>query len=157
MVHHNVLAIQKKNVGSKLSIFSKRHQILTKLLLTLIFLNPNKNLEKDYKYYVQIQCQLFVSNFEKCDFVVWTPTWLHITEIERDVQFMTNVLGTLQNFYIQNILLEVLNRKIENSAPKVFDGQKDKLYCFCNSPYQMKLGLVVTQKYLNCSGFIYHV
>ena len=62
-----------------------------------------------------------------CDFVVWTPLWLHITEIERDFQLMANVLGTLQNFYIQNILPEVLTRKIENSAPKIFDGQKDKL------------------------------
>ena len=25
---------------------------------------------------------------KKCDFVVWTPMWLHITEIERDVQFI---------------------------------------------------------------------
>ena len=61
--------------------------------------------------------------------------WLHITETERDVQFMTNVSGVLQNFYIQNILPEVLTRNIENSTPKIFDGQRDKLYCFCNSPY----------------------
>ena len=60
---------------------------------------------------------------------------LHIVEIERDVQFMTNVLEMLQSLYIQNFLPEFLTRKIENSAPKIFDAQKDKLYCFCNSPY----------------------
>ena len=70
-----------------------------------------------------------------CNFVVWEPMWLHITEIERDVQFMTNVSGILQNFYIQNILQEVLTRKTENSARKIFHGWKDKLHCFCNSPY----------------------
>ena len=102
---------------------------------TDFFIDANKNLRKDHKYYAQVQCQLFLCNFEKCDFVVWTRVWLHIREIERDVQFMTNVLGTLQNFYIQNILPEVLTRKIENSAPKILDGQKDKLYCFCNSLY----------------------
>ena len=48
---------------------------------------------------------------------------------------MTNVLGTLQNIYIQNILPEVITRKMENTAPKIFDGEKDKLYCFCNSPH----------------------
>ena len=64
-------------------------------------------------------------NFEKCDFVVWTP--MSLTPI-----YDKNLL---QNFYIQNILTEVLTRKIENSAPKIFDEQKDKLYCFCNSPY----------------------
>ena len=66
---------------------------------------------------------------------MWSPMWLHIAEIERDVQFMKNVLEALQTFYIQNILSEFLTRKIENLAPKVFDAQKDKLYCFCNSPY----------------------
>ena len=48
---------------------------------------------------------------------------------------MTNVSGTLQNIYIQNILPEVITRKMKNTAPKIFNGQKDKLYCFCNSPY----------------------
>ena len=33
---------------------------------------------------------------------------LHITEIERDDPFMINVLETLQNFCIQNILPEVV-------------------------------------------------
>ena len=48
---------------------------------------------------------------------------------------MTNILGTLQNVYIQNILPEVLTRKNENSALKIFDGQKDKLHCFFDSLY----------------------
>ena len=83
---------------------------------------------------------------------------LHIKEIERNVQFMTNVLGTLQNFHIHNILPEVLTRKIENSAPKIFDGQKDKLYYFCDSPYSLhETSLAVTQKNVNGSGFICHV
>ena len=62
-----------------------------------------------------------VRNFKKCDFVVSTPMWLQIKQIKRDVQSMKNVLKTLQNFYIQNILPEFLSRKIENSAPKIFD------------------------------------
>ena len=49
-------------------------------------------------------------NFEEYDFVVCTPMLLHITEIEKDVQFMTNVLGTLQSSYIQNILPEILTK-----------------------------------------------
>ena len=102
----------KKIVGSEMSIFLKRN------ILTLIFfIDANKNLKKDHKYYAQVQCLLFLCNFEKCDLVVthqWTPRWLHITEIEKDVQLMTNVLGTLQNFYIKNIFIlsEVLTRKI---------------------------------------------
>ena len=66
---------------------------------TDFFIDANENLKKDHKHYAQVQCQLFVYNFKKCDLIVWTSVWLHITEIERDVQSMTNVLRTLQNFY----------------------------------------------------------
>ena len=59
------------------------------------FILANKSLKSDHKYYAQVQCQLFVCNFEKCDFVVWAPVWFQVTEIERDIQFMTNVLETL--------------------------------------------------------------
>ena len=81
-----------------------------------------------------------------------------LQKLKEIFQFMANVLGTLQNFYIQNILPEVLTRKIENSAPKIFDGQKDKLYCFCNSPYSSdETWIGCTQKNVNGSGFICHV
>ena len=48
---------------------------------------------------------------------------------------MENILGVLENFYIQDLVPEMFTQKIENLAPKIFDGQKYKLYCFCNSPY----------------------
>ena len=56
--------------------------------------------------------------------------WLHITEIERQNQFLTNVLSALQNLYIQNNLPNVLTRKIENLAAQIFNRQKRKLYYF---------------------------
>ena len=37
---------------------------------TDIFIYAKKNVIKDHKYYAQVQYQLFVCNFEKCDFVV---------------------------------------------------------------------------------------
>ena len=40
---------------------------------TNFFINANENLNKYHKYYAQVKCQLSVCNFEKCDFVVWTP------------------------------------------------------------------------------------
>ena len=63
--------------------------------------------------------------------------WLHITEIERQDQFLTNVLRTLQNHYIQNILPKILTRKIENLAAQIFNRQAHKLYC--NSSYSSEL------------------
>ena len=59
---------------------------------------------------------------------MWTPMSLCITEIERNDLFMANVLRTLQNYYVQNIMPEGLTRKIEtSSALKISDGQKEKL------------------------------
>ena len=46
-----------------------------------------------------------------CDIVVWTPMWLHIKEIGRDVQFMTNVLGTLQNFFYSKYFAKSSNKE----------------------------------------------
>lgn len=69
-----------------------------------------------------------MSNFKKWDLAVWTPVSLCITGIERNDLFMANVLRTLQNYYVQNIMPEGLTRKIEtNSALKISYGQKDKL------------------------------
>ena len=64
--------------------------------------------------------------------------WLLTKVIERDVPFMTNVLGTLQNFYIHNILPEVLTKKIENSASKYLMDRKtncnvSRYSIFCDS------------------------
>ena len=53
-----------------------------------IFLDSNKNLKKDHKYYKQVQCLLFVFILKICEFVIWIPMQLHITEIERDDPFM---------------------------------------------------------------------
>ena len=59
---------------------------------------------------------------------MWAPMSLCITEIERNDLFMANVLRTLQNYYVQNIMPEGLTRKIEtSSALKISDGQKEKL------------------------------
>ena len=46
---------------------------------------------------------------------MWTQICLHVIGMEGDVQFMANIFDPLQNFYIQNILLEVLIRKIEKT------------------------------------------
>ena len=63
------------------------------------FLDPNKNLKKDHKYYAQVQCQLFVCKFEKCDFVVWALMWLDIKEIERNDKCLRNITKFLYSEY----------------------------------------------------------
>lgn len=50
--------------------------------------------------YYQIQCQLGVSETEKCFFVVWTPDRLHVEEIQADTSFFE------ENVIIANTLIE---------------------------------------------------
>ena len=35
----------------------------------------------------------------------------------------------------RHVLLELLTRKLENFQLRSFDGNSEKLYCFCSSPY----------------------
>ena len=123
----------------------------------MFFLDLDKSLKRNHKYFYQIQFQLFVCDFQKCDFIVWTPNWLHILEIERGAIFVANKLLVVENFYMKNILPELLTRKLENFEKKKFDGKKEKHYCYCKSILmKMKHGSVVTLRHVNGSGFILH-
>ena len=132
---------------------------MAKLLLTLISLDPIKNLKKDHKYNAQVHCQLFVCNFKKCDFVVWTLVWLHITELVRDVQCMTNILITLQNFYIPEYFARnsCTQGKLKTKLQKhLMDRKTNCTVSAIVDIHQTKLGLALTQKNVNGSVFIFH-
>lgn len=57
-------------------------------------------LDISHAYYYQIQCQLGVSETDKCFFVVWTPDRLHVEEIQADTPFFE------ENVIIANTLIE---------------------------------------------------
>ena len=78
---------------------------------------------------------MFICDCQKCDFIVWTPNWLHILEIEKDDIFIANKLLVVENFCMKNILPELLTRKLENFEKKKFDEEKEKHYCYCKSIY----------------------
>ena len=75
MVYHNAVAIQGKKLLEVKCPFSQREtlNIDEAVTDTDFFTDSKRNLKNDHKYYAKVQCQLFVCNFEKRDFVVWTP------------------------------------------------------------------------------------
>ena len=57
---------------------------------TQFFIDKEKHLKNGHRYYTQIQLQLFVFDMDKCELVVWTPTWLYHTTIHRDITFINS-------------------------------------------------------------------
>ena len=119
----------------EVSLFKKRCAELGRCSYWhVIFFRFGWKFEENHKYFYQIQFQLFVCEFQKCDFIVWTRNWLNILEIERDI-FIANKLLIAENFYMKNILPELLTRTLENFEKKKVDGEKEKHYCYCESIY----------------------
>ncbi|KAK7495255.1 hypothetical protein BaRGS_00013437, partial [Batillaria attramentaria] len=46
-------------------------------------------MKKNHRFYAQVQCQIFVTNTEFCDFVVWTEKDLCIVRVEPDPEFFS--------------------------------------------------------------------
>ena len=49
-------------------------------------------LSTKHQYYHQVQMQLFVAKAKYCDFVVWSPSQLHIEHIFPDSSYMQNMI-----------------------------------------------------------------
>ena len=92
----------------------------------------------------------------KCDFIVWTRNWLNILEIERDI-FIANKLLVAENFYMKNILPELLTRKPETlKGKKLMEKRKSIIAIAKAFIMKMEHGSVVTLRHVNGSGFILH-
>ena len=64
-------------------------------------------LKKRHDYYYQIQCQMFCSKVEWCDFVVQTNKDLYVPCIFWDPNWWKQQLPRLKEFYFDTLLTEV--------------------------------------------------
>ena len=67
-------------------------------------LNVNGN------YYYQIQCQLFVTKKNYCDFFVWTTKDWHLEQISIDKEFCNEMIVQCRKFFKLCILPEILGK-----------------------------------------------
>lgn len=76
--------------------YSSRNSQITSI--TVPYLSEN-GLKKSHQYYYQVQGQLFCTNASKCHFVVYTHEDLKCFVIERDNEFILDMVDQLKNFY----------------------------------------------------------
>ena len=79
------------------------------------FLTKNGLLNRNHKYYTQVQGQLSIANRKFCDFVVWTPKGLIIERIYHNLQFWEKMQLKLTTFFMQSILPEILTCKLKKN------------------------------------------
>lgn len=91
------------------------------------------NLKQAHKYYTQIQIQLFVFDLQECEFVVWTPQWMHREIVSYNGEFIKNSIPVIEQFFKRYIIAELLTRRLENKDELPVPTRKH--YCVCNSEY----------------------
>ena len=62
-------------------------------------------LKSTYRYYYQMQVQLYVCKATKSDFVVWTPKDLYFMIVCINNDFLQTIIPTPKTFYFQELLL----------------------------------------------------
>lgn len=74
----------------------------------LQFTEGRLELKKTHKYYKQVQTQIFVTESQFCDFVVWTTKSLVTVRVMPDVELWEILLPTAQNFFYKVVLPELV-------------------------------------------------
>jgi len=64
-------------------------------------------LKNRHDYHFQVQCQMYCSDTEWCDFVVNTEESLHVERIFRDRKWWEEQLDKLKYFYFESLLPEL--------------------------------------------------
>ena len=67
-------------------------------------------------YYAQMQIQLFITERDFCDFYQWSPHKTQLEVVQRDEQFINNMLPRLKEFY--EAYLEEIKHPERHLAPK---------------------------------------
>lgn len=71
-------------------------------------LDENHNLRPSHPYYAQIQLQMYVSEMDVCDFMVWTKTSSITCRIGRDEPYLQKTLPKAKVFFMEHLLPELI-------------------------------------------------
>ncbi|XP_076125445.1 uncharacterized protein LOC143104968 isoform X2 [Alosa pseudoharengus] len=100
----------------------KDHNILqacTDKEFCLQFTEGRMELKQTHKYYKQVQTQIFVTESQFCDFVVWTTKSLATVRVMPDVELWETLLPTAQTFFYKVVLPELVARHYTQPPPPV--------------------------------------
>ena len=118
--------------------------------------NSHFQLKRDHQYYYQVQLQLFLTQREYCDFVVWTQESVHIETLPLDKVFVRNVLDKLRIFYVRCIIPELTSHYFSKKQASSRESEDLFCYCrkhFCESMIECSSDLCIFKKFhLQCIG-----
>ena len=72
--------------------------------------------EKNHAYYYQVQFQIFISEKDYCDFIVWTTNDYYYERIEPDEEFWSTVSVKAKEFFEKVIILELIGKHYSKPA-----------------------------------------
>ena len=82
-------------------------------------------LDKNHDYYYQVQGLLFISHAQKCHFVVYTLCDLQVITVERNDNFINEVVGKLNKFFNEYFCAALYNKYLyRNYASYSFSDNK---------------------------------
>lgn len=95
---------------------------------SIYYLKPKGDgyeLDNTHDYYYQIQGLLHVLKREYCDFVVWGKNFLVVVKVEKNEEFIENLINSLKEFYFKYYIFqlvqirkaELLGEDVSNQAP----------------------------------------
>ena len=73
-------------------------------------------LKRRHDYYFQVQCQLYCTEKEWCDFVVHTEQDIHVERINRDKKWWDEQSVKLQTFYFKALLPELAHPRFTSGG-----------------------------------------
>ncbi|KAL3865828.1 hypothetical protein ACJMK2_043178 [Sinanodonta woodiana] len=109
---------------------------------TGFYLDKDYHLKKTHKYFAQVQMQMHVCNKGFTDLVVWTPLDVIIVRVNRDIDFIHDMVKSLQMFWEKHILPELITRRFERNVQSECSYKADKenmlsdntkSYCVCEN------------------------
>lgn len=103
------------------------------------------NWTKDIPIFSQVQLQMAVTKLMFADFIVWTPSDIHIERIQPDATFLTVHLEKPKELYVLAILPELLAKWYTTPRNSQQSLSDTFLYCYCRVKAEESL-------VLNCSN-----
>ncbi|XP_038048751.1 uncharacterized protein LOC119722624 [Patiria miniata] len=118
--------------------------------------NGHPKLKTSHAFYYQVQFQIFCTNTEYCDFVVWTGKDLHWERILQDQDFLEVCMQRAHSFLLLAVLPELLARFYSSPATTAVSAQNGDTMCYCHSSRDTATKEVMTCSYKKCPYGIFN-
>ena len=85
------------------------------------------HLSKKHSYFFQIQTQIFVTERQYCDFVLWTKNGMHVERILPNSDFWSEVSEKADTFFKMVLLPELFGKAF--TVPNFYNGSSRNEKC----------------------------